>query len=102
MAIDSAISFSTLTAAEIAVLQAIVAGTYFVDNEVPSGTINSSNVTFTTANAPNPADSLKVFINGMRMKGGGADYSLSGSTITTTVAPPTGSLILIDYINSPV
>ena len=60
------------------------------DSEVPSGTINGSNVTFTLANAPSPASSLQLFLNGLLQTAGGVDYTLSGSTITYGVAPETG------------
>lgn len=70
----------------------------FVENEVPSGTVNGSNVTFGLTAAPSPTTSLKVYINGLRQKqGGGEDYTLSGSTITMIVAPETGDLIICDF-----
>jgi hypothetical protein len=70
----------------------------FADEEVPSGSINGSNVTFTLAHAPNPAGSLKLYLNGQRIKAGGTDYSLSGSTITMVTAPGTGeSGLIADY-----
>lgn len=61
-------------------------GGNFVDAEVPSGSINSSNVTFTLAHAPNPGASLRLYLNGVLQKPG-TDYTLSGNTITYTVAP---------------
>lgn len=67
-----------------------------VDGEVPSGTINSSNVTFTLAHAPNPATSLHLFKNGLRQLLT-TDYSLSGLTITYTTAPATSSTHEADY-----
>lgn len=70
--------------------------TSFVENEVPSGTINSSNVTFTIANTP-IVGSVQLFQNGMRLKGGGVDYSISGGTITFVTAPMTGDLLTSDY-----
>lgn len=67
----------------------------FADDETPSGTINGSNKIFTVANIP-IAGSLKVFVNGSRMRIT-EDYTFSGTTITFITAPPTGSIILVDY-----
>jgi hypothetical protein len=68
----------------------------FVDNETPSGTVNGSNVTFTLANAPSPAASLQLFVNGLLQESGsGNDYTLSSATITflTGAIPVTGDKI---------
>lgn len=51
--------------------------------QTPSGTMNGSNVTFTLANVPITG----LFLNGVWQRPAGVDYSLSGSTITYTVAP---------------
>lgn len=67
----------------------------FVDSEVPSGSVNSSNVTFTLANTP-IAGSVKLYQNGIRLKVT-TDYSISGVTITFVTAPTTGDLLLTDY-----
>lgn len=58
-------------------------------NEVPSGTINGINPTFTLSQDPNV---LILFKNGQEQKVG-VDYTLSGSTITFLVGaiPTTGS-----------
>lgn len=64
-------------------------------NEVPSGAINSSNVTYTLLETPNPAQSLALFLNGIyQFQGAGKDYTLSGVTITFTTAPTTGDTLL--------
>jgi hypothetical protein len=58
----------------------------------PSGTINSSNTSFTLS--PTPANSANVscFLNGIQQQqGAGDDYTISGATITYLTAPPTGS-----------
>ena len=77
------------------------AGTYtavnFADLETPSGTINSSNVTFTLAHAPSAAASLILVLNGAVQNAGGNDYTLSGSTITFASAPLTGSNLICWY-----
>lgn len=70
--------------------------TMFVENEVPSGAVNSSNVTFGLANTP-VAGSVKLYLNGIRLKGSGVDYSISVATITMGTAPETGDILLADY-----
>lgn len=67
----------------------------FADNETPSGTINGSNVTFTTSGVPIAA-SLYVYYNGQLLRWG-TDYTISGSTITMTFAPETGSSLIVHY-----
>ncbi len=70
--------------------------THFVTREVPSGTINGSNTVFTLANTP-ILGSECVFLNGLLQQSGGADYTISGATITFVVAPEMGSIILVNY-----
>ena len=71
--------------------------THFVTREVPSGSINGSNVTFTLANTPT-AGTECVFLNGLLQNvGGGNDYTISGATITFNTAPESGSVILVNY-----
>ena len=65
-------------------------------NETPSGTVNGSNTDFTLANTP-VSGSEQVYRDGQLMKGGGDDYSISGTTITFTTAPTTGSVLLVTY-----
>lgn len=69
----------------------------FSDGEVPSGTINGSNVTFTLANTPNPALSLVLFRNGVLQYPAGIDFTLSSSTITFVTAPLTGDNLITWY-----
>ncbi len=72
----------------------------FVFNEVPSGTVNGSNATFTLANTP-VAGTLSLYVNGVRqLVGTGNDYTISGNTITflSGAIPVTGDQILADYI----
>jgi hypothetical protein len=75
-----------------------VTGVSFVDAETPTGTANGINSTFTLANLPNPAGSLAVYRNGLRMHAG-ADYTLSLSTITFLSAqlPQSGDALLCSY-----
>jgi len=63
------------------IVSALEDGTYFVENETPTGSINGSNTTFTLAGNPNPDSSLEVWVNGQKLKLT-TDYSLSGDTLT--------------------
>ena len=83
------------------IVQNMVDGTFFVYNEVPTGTVNGSNTTFTLAFTPAPADELRVLVNGQRLKAGGEDFTLSGDTLTMNTAPPTNSILMVDYHVSP-
>ncbi|HDY67668.1 hypothetical protein LCGC14_3093700 [marine sediment metagenome] len=85
-----------LTSDEILIIQAIEAGTYFIEGGVPTGVINDANVTFTLAGTPAPAASLAVYVNGQRMKIT-EDYTLSGNTLTMDVAPQVGDILQVDY-----
>jgi hypothetical protein len=67
----------------------------FADAEIPGGSINGSNVTFSLAHAPNPQISLSLYLNGLLQLP--TSYSLSGSTITMTAAPHTGSVLEAYY-----
>jgi len=67
-------------------------------NEIPSGLINSLNVTYTLANTP-VTGTVAVYLNGMyQAPGGGLDYTISGTTITFVKAPRTNSDLYISYI----
>jgi len=67
-------------------------------NEIPSGLINSSNVTYTLANTP-VTGTVAVFLNGMyQAPGAGLDYTISGTTITFVKAPHTNSDLYVTYI----
>lgn len=59
----------------------------FVDAEIPSGTINGINASFTLANPPTPAGSLVLVQDGVVLSPGGVGYTLSGANITCTNAP---------------
>lgn len=69
---------------------------HIVDDETPSGTVNSSNKTFTLLKAPNPIESLKLYVGGVRMRST-EDYTLSKAIITMNEAPETNSILLVDY-----
>ncbi len=67
-----------------------------VRGEVPGGSVNSSNTTFTTASRFQPG-SLRVYHNGIRLKGGTTDYTEGTQGFTMAVAPITGDILLVDY-----
>ena len=68
----------------------------FVFGETPSGAVNGSNATFTTAQNF-VAESVQVFINGISQTNG-VDYTTSGSTtITLNVSPVSGDYIRVNY-----
>jgi len=67
--------------------------------EAPSGTCNGINTTFTLSNTPYDSNMVLFFINGQLMKKDD-DYTISGKTITATIAPPTGSVVYAHYRKS--
>ena|SRR3990167_905590 len=72
-------------------------GLLFVENEIPTGTINGAQRVFTLANAPNPTTSLKVYSDGVRIDT--SQFTISSTTLTFiagSVNIPQGSL-LVDY-----
>ena len=72
----------------------------FIFHEIPTGDINSVNTDYTLANTP-VAGTVQVFLNGMlQAPGSGLDYTISGTTISFTKAPHTGSDLYAHYIVS--
>ena len=70
----------------------------FVDEEVPSGAVDGSNVAFSISSAPTPVSSLHLFRNGLLQKVG-FDYTLSGTSITfvSAATPQPGDTVLASY-----
>lgn len=68
----------------------------FSINETPAGTINGSNTSFTTGNAP-VSGTVQVFLNGL-LQTVNDDYTISGSTITYATAPIAGDVLRVTYI----
>lgn len=64
-----------------------------IQREIPAGTINGTNATFTTTYAPNPVGSLLVIVNGVIQAQ--ANYTLTGNTITFSSGsiPHTGATL---------
>src|ERR1035437_2862224 len=73
--------------------------TSIVRNETPGGSINSSNTAFTTA-VGFQTGSLEVYQNGVRLKGGGVDYTEGASAFTMIVAPATNDVLIVDYLTN--
>jgi len=72
--------------------------TTFIDGEVPAGTMNGTNATFTLANIPNPSTSLALFRNGLLLTQGG-DYTLASNAITfqTGAIPQSNDVLAASY-----
>lgn len=70
----------------------------YSDGETPTGQVNGSNGVFTLGAAPSPQLSLQFFRNGLLMKQG-ADYTLSGNTVTfySAATPQAGDLLTAYY-----
>ena len=64
--------------------------------EVPTGTINGSNVSFTTTYAAVASNTVLLYQDGLLLTQG-VDYSYSGSTITMTIAPVVGQTLVVYY-----
>jgi hypothetical protein len=72
-------------------------GPAFVDGEVPGGTIDGVNVTFTLASEPLPPASLMLYRNGVLQ--GTSDYTLLGSVVLFNgpSVPRTGDTLQASY-----
>lgn len=84
-----------LTSAEQDWVTAEAAVGRFKHDETPSGAVNGVNTSFTLANSP-VAGTLVLYEGGRRLLLT-TDFTLSGSTITMTYAPPDGSYLRADY-----
>jgi len=69
----------------------------FINNETPTGAIDGANTDYRLVKGPQ-TDSLKVFVNGVRMRSGSSnDYTLLGNTLTFNTALLTDDVLLTDY-----
>lgn len=70
----------------------------FVDAEIPTGTLNGTNTSFTLANPPSPGGSLTLYRNGL-VQLNNVDFTLSGGTITFTAGsiPQAGDILQAYY-----
>ena len=69
----------------------------FADWITPTGALNGTNKVFTLPQAPSPAASLRLYRGWQVLKPGGVDFTLSGATITYTIAPPPTATHLAFY-----
>lgn len=60
----------------------------FADAEVPTGSLNGINTSFTLAHTPSPASSLILVSNGLTLQSV-TDYILSVNSLSLSVAPDT-------------
>ena len=74
----------------------IIEADILYENE--SAECNDSNVTFTLAQTP-LSNSVQVFLNGLiQEEGSGKDFTIDGVTITFVIAPNTGDILLVHFI----
>lgn len=75
---------------------AFLASANYIVREVPTGSINSSNTTYTLAHTP-ISGKESVYLNGLLLIIT-TDYTISTNTITMVVAPFTGDSLVVTYI----
>ena len=71
----------------------------WVENEVPSGTVNGSNTAFTITHQPTEPMAVEVFLDGIRQRYT-TDFTVGGTlnkTITFTTAPVTDQIVWVSY-----
>lgn len=64
--------------------------------EIPSGAVNGSNTVYTLSQTPYDPKSVQFYIDGSNREYT-TDFSVSGTTLTTTFAPASGSLVYTIY-----
>ncbi len=74
-----------------------------VIGEIPTGVKNGSNTAFSLANTPVDADSVGLFLSGIRLERVGAapgfmQFTLSGTSIVTGLAPNASDSFFTDYL----
>lgn len=67
-----------------------------IDPYTPTGAINGSNKDYVLTKVPNPLTSLKVYLDGQKMKLT-TDYTLSGVKVTFIEAPLTNSSVEVEH-----
>lgn len=70
--------------------------TDIITGEVPAGAIDGVNTDFTTA-ANFATGTLRVHKNGVRLKGGGVDFTEGVGGFTLVAPPAAGTILLVDY-----
>lgn len=69
----------------------------FTQQEIPTGTVNGTNVTFVLSALPYDNSSLKLKLDSRPLYIT-TDYTISGTTITMVVAPAYGQQLDAEYI----
>ena len=64
--------------------------------ETPSGSVNGSNTAFTLSSTPVANASVIMVLDGVTQTNG-TDYTVSGTTVTFTTAPTTGTEVIAIY-----
>jgi hypothetical protein len=77
------------------IVQQMENGIFFI-YETPIGLINGVNDDFTLTYPPDPTNSLMVILNGQVLSET-EDYTLIVDILTLNTAPPTGSLLKVEY-----
>jgi len=72
----------------------------FWNVEIPTGAINGSNKTFTLSDSPNPPEDAELEVNGQTVDYTNA-FTISGDTLTTVRAYPTGTTLIIRFRAEP-
>ena len=73
------------------------AGETWIINEVPSGDMNGTNITFTLAHTP--VGQIMLYLNGQYLfPGSGNDYTISGVIISMSVAPVANDRCCANYM----
>lgn len=76
-----------------------IGGKFFQNDfiqETPSGSVNGSNTSFTLSSAPSESSMVMIFVDGIYQRPT-TDYTISGTTITMTIAPATAQDIRVCY-----
>lgn len=66
------------------------------NQEIPSGTVNGSNVTFTLSKAPLYPSAVKLKVDPIPQVYN-VDFTVAGVTITMTTAPTAGQQLYAEY-----
>lgn len=88
-----------LTATYIIGSQVMIAGSSsLTTDETPTGSVNGSNTSFTTAK-PYVANTLQVYVNGVKQKRGThfSEVTPTSGTFTISDAPLTGDDVMVEY-----
>jgi hypothetical protein len=93
---DALRSSSTATTLTLPAVTGNVMSSVGLLYEIPTGTINGTNTSFTLANTPSVTASLHLLLDGIVLIPT-TDYSISGSTITFVTAPALGQFLRATY-----